>query len=233
MDHAEAVNSLAVERYLLGQMSDSETESFEMHFFECTVCTEEIESGTLLAENIRSVFTDEVPKRNPAARPVAEPGSDKWAWLMGWWKRPQFAVPAMAAAALAVITIYQSGFVVPALQRQIAEAGRPQALLAFAIRSASRGEENRIQVPAGMRFIAIQVDLVDTSFPLYRCELSDASGADLFSVDSLPPPPGSPLGILIPIHGLHSGAYTLKVRGVRDSAAKPEVAHYSFLLQLE
>src|SRR5258708_5386036 len=144
MDHAEAVNSQAVERYLLGQMADSETELFEMHFFECTECTEEIESGTLLAENVRAVFTHRLAK--------------------SW-----------AAAVLAVITVYQSGLVVPALRQEIAHAGAPQALFAFTIRSASRGEDNPIKVPAGVRSFALQVDLTDASFPSYRCDLSGGS----------------------------------------------------------
>ena len=42
MDHIEAVNNQAVERYLLGQMPDAEIDAFEKHFFECGSCAEEV-----------------------------------------------------------------------------------------------------------------------------------------------------------------------------------------------
>lgn len=54
MEHSEAANGHAVERYLLGEMTEPEAEAFELHFFECTVCKEELASGALLVENLRA-----------------------------------------------------------------------------------------------------------------------------------------------------------------------------------
>jgi hypothetical protein len=226
MDHTQAVNNQAVERYLLGQMPDTEIDAFEKHFFECGTCAEEVESGVLFQENARAAFAA-VPKPAPAA---------KRNWLSLWWSRPAFAAPALAAGLLAVATIYQAGFVIPALRQEIAQAHAPQSLLAFGLRSGTRGEanrENRITIPAATPSFLIELDLTDTSFPSYRCDLYSDSGPALFTIDSPAPPLGSPLNLWIPVAGLKTGVYTLKVRGMRGSLPGPEIAHYTFALQLQ
>ena len=229
MDHIESVNNQAVERYLLGQMPEAEIDAFEKHFFECVACAEEVESGILFQENTRAAFPS-VPQPAPAAQ-------RNWFghWLSQWWTRPAFAAPALAAGLLAAVTIYQTGFVIPALRQQIAQAHAPQSLLAFALRSGTRGEanqENRITIPSATQAFLIDLDLTDTSFPNYRCELSSDSGPALSPIDSPAPPLGSPLNLLIPAAKLKPGVYTLRVRGMRGSLAGPEIAHYTFVLTL-
>jgi hypothetical protein len=234
MDHIDAVNHQAVERYLLGQMPELEIDAFEKHFFECGTCAEEVEAGVLFQENVRAAFP---PVPQPAPAPKRKSLSDQLSdRLSQWWSRPVFAIPALAATLLAVATIYQGRFVIPALRQQIVQARAPQALLAFALRSGTRGNasrENRITVPVVTQSILINVDLTDTSFASYRCSLYQDSGAALFSIDSPAPAPDSPLNLLIPVAGLKPGVYTLRVHGVRGSVAESEIAHYTFVLQLQ
>jgi hypothetical protein len=213
MDHTEALDGHAVERYLLGEMTETEAESFERHFFECAVCSEELAAGALLAENARALPAAE------AAPVVQIPRRKRFA---AWWSRPLFAAPAFAAAMLACVAAYQA--------RELAYRGRPQALVSYTLKSESRGEEVRIRIPADASYFAVNADLPDTSFPEYRCELYDDSGSLRFSVDSPAPPPGSPLGILLPARGLRPGAYTLRVHGLRGSVTGPEIARYRFSL---
>jgi hypothetical protein len=229
MDHTEAVNNQAVERYLLGQMPEPEIDAFEKHFFECGTCAEEVESGVLFQENARAAFPS-VSQTAPAIKP-----NWLWHWLLQGWSKPAFAVPALAAGLLAVTVVYQAGFVIPALRQQIAQTRTPQSLLAFALRSGTRGEagqENRITIPAATQAFLIDLDLTDTSFPSYRCDLYADSGPALYSIDSPAPPLGSPLNLLIPLAKFKTGVYTLKVRGVRGSLPGPEIAHYTFVLTL-
>ena len=237
MDHTEAVNNQAVERYLFGQMPDAEIDAFEKHFFECGTCAEEVESGVLFQENARAAFA-----------PVSKPAAARRNWLphglsrrlshrlSQWWTRPVFAAPALAAGLLAAAVIYQAGFVIPGLRQQIAQTYAPQSLLAFALRSGTRGEanqENRITIPAAAQSFLINLDLTDASFPSYRCDLYSGSGPALFSIDSPAPPLGSPLNLWIPVTKLKPGVYTLRVRGVRGSPPGSEIAHYTFVLQLQ
>jgi hypothetical protein len=226
MDHNEAVNNQAVERYLLRQMPETEIDAFEKHFFECVTCAEEVESGVLFQENARAAFPP-APKPAPAAR-------QNWLfrWLSQQWARPAFAVPALAAGLLAVATVYQAGFLIPALRQQLARAQAPRAVVPFLLKSAARGEEKPDLIPAGAPFFLVQMDLADPSFPQYRCALYDKSGAFLWQMDSPAPPPGNLLTIVIPAAGLKPGVYTLKVHGVRGSQAGPE-ASYSIPLQFD
>ena len=219
MDHIEAVNNQAVERYLLGQMPDAEIDAFEKHFFECGSCAEEVESGVLFQENARAAFP-----------PVPQPATAaKRNWLLQWWARPAFAAPALAAGLLAAATIYQAGFVIPALRHELALAQAPQAPVSFLLKSAARGqergEEKPFLIPAGAPLFLVQIDLADTSFPQYRCALYDKSGAFRASVDGPAPPPGGQLSVVIPVAGLKPGVYTLKVHGVRGSQAGPETSY--------
>lgn len=221
MDHTEAVSGRAVERYLLGEMTESEADSFERHFFECAVCSEELASGALLAENIRAVSE---PESSPARAAAEQAATLRHAAPKPtpWWRRPLLAVPTLAAALLAAVTGYQA--------REIARLNQPQALAVFALRSETRGPGDRIALPAGASRFAVNIDLPDNSFPSYRCTLQTDSAAALFSVDSPAPPPGAPLSLLISSRGMHSGVYTLRIQGLRGSATGPEIARYRFNL---
>jgi hypothetical protein len=112
--------------------------------------------------------------------------------------------------------------------RELAGVNRPQSLLAYNLKPASRGEPDRIRIPAGARNFVISLELTDAAYPAYRCVFYDASARLRFSVDSPAPPAGAPLSILVPVRSVAPGEYTLRVLGLRDSLAGPEVTHYSF-----
>jgi hypothetical protein len=57
MDHAKAVRKLAVEQYLLGELSGPEREEFEEHFFGCPKCVEALETGTGFINDARVIFS--------------------------------------------------------------------------------------------------------------------------------------------------------------------------------
>jgi hypothetical protein len=59
MDHLDAEKMHAVERYLLGDLSVSEADEFERHFFDCPQCSEESRVLTIFQENARTVFARE------------------------------------------------------------------------------------------------------------------------------------------------------------------------------
>ncbi|HVN04958.1 MAG TPA: zf-HC2 domain-containing protein [Bryobacteraceae bacterium] len=219
MDHSEAVSGHAVERYLLGEMSEPEAEAFEQHFFECTACSEDLSSGALLVENLRAL-----PVRADARQPAA-PEKDRAAKpertrrFAPWWKQPLFAAPAFAAVVLAFVTGYQA--------RELARANRPESLLVYDLKSA-RGPFNQVRVPAGATHFALSVDLLEDSSPRYRCDFEDSAGRVRFSVDHAAPPQGEPLSVLVPAGVMGPGEYTLIVRGLEGSQAGADLARYHF-----
>ena len=64
----------AVERYVLGDLSVSEVEEFERHFFDCPQCSEELRTLSVLQDNARAVFLEPSPRPIPASLPAAESG---------------------------------------------------------------------------------------------------------------------------------------------------------------
>jgi hypothetical protein len=219
MEHSEAASVHAVERYLLGEMDEPEAEAFELHFFECTMCTEELASGALLVENLRASAAESSPEPAVAAHDAGRKilrGSG----LAPWWRRPLFAAPAFAALALAVTVGYQAS--------ELARLSQPQAMMAYSPKPATRGEGDRISIPPGVANLAIGLDVQDDPFPAYRCDFYDSSGRLSYSVDDPAPRAGAQLSILVPVRSLAAGANTLKLRGLRGGVAGAEIEHYVF-----
>ncbi|HET8799126.1 MAG TPA: hypothetical protein VFO89_15645 [Thermoanaerobaculia bacterium] len=134
MDHAKAIETNAAERYLLGELDDSEAEMYEEHFFECAACAEDVRDGMRLIEGIRDV---ESGKRRPDAEPAPVVAIDpRRARRIGW----------MQIAAAAVLAV---GIAVPQLvpSREVAIVGTPVSLTASRAAAAQT-------FPANKHFVA-------------------------------------------------------------------------------
>ena len=70
MQHTEADQNLAVERYLLGEMTTSEMEQFEEHLFLCPECAESVKTGATFVENARAVFKEPAPQAARESTPA-------------------------------------------------------------------------------------------------------------------------------------------------------------------
>lgn len=55
MDHIEAIQMRAAERYALSQLSASDAEAFEEHFFSCPECAEEVRWVTMFEANAKRI----------------------------------------------------------------------------------------------------------------------------------------------------------------------------------
>ena len=163
MDHSEAASGQAVERYLLGEMAEPEAEAFEQHFFECTVCTEKWHPGRswwiiYARRRRRKPVVRLPPGRSRPATHLGNGGDGRYSprrplppspWHLPWRTR----------------------------RVELARLDQPQALLAYTLKSASRGERNRILLQPGASRFAISLELTDSSFPAYRCAVYDSSGS--------------------------------------------------------
>jgi hypothetical protein len=235
MDHTEAVRTAAVDRYLLGQLSVSETEEFEQHFFDCLECSRELRAGAMFEDNARAVFLEEslAAKRVPEkTRAAAGAKPSVWEWF---WQRSWIAAPALAALLLAAITVYQASVVIPRLRTQLNAALTPQPVASYVLPPISRGDARALQVPAGSRFYTIYMDPAwEGSFAAYICSVQDESGSTRFSVRLPAPPPGKPIEILMARSLLPSGRYTVTIRNAAESG-KPEaeLARFALILELD
>jgi hypothetical protein len=232
MDHSEATQMRAVERYMLGDLSVSEVEDFERHFFDCPQCSEELRILNVLQDNARAVLVEPVPSLAAAGLPaVPVPPGTKAGWwrdLKGLlWLRPSVALPALAALVIAVFAGYQTGVRHP--------AAAPQPISAYPLHAASRGDETVIAPPAGSEFYSLYMDRTwERDFSSYRAVLEDDPGAiERYTMRLAAPAPGHPIYVLAPMRALSAGRYVLRVLGVDDLGKETEVARYPFSLRFK
>jgi hypothetical protein len=92
MKHEDAIRDQAVERYLLGEMTDDEQEIFEEHYFDCPVCAADVTDGTRMMIAGRVVVEEErEAEKARTSNVVPMPPKPKPVW----WN-----LPAAAAASL-------------------------------------------------------------------------------------------------------------------------------------
>ncbi len=133
MDHLQAVNTLAAERYLLDEMTDAERDEFEGHFFSCRDCAEDLRDGAIMVDGARSGLIGSV------ARAAAPPKLPSPFIARPRW-RPSVMLPWAAAASFALATGY--------LALQIPRPG-PLVLTPATLRPATRGQEAIVSPGAG------------------------------------------------------------------------------------
>src|SRR3954467_2067694 len=144
MDHSEAIELRAAERYLLGELDATQRDQFEEHFFGCLECAGDVRSGAILVDNARDLLIHE-----PAQPQVIHaPSRGNRGWF--GWLQPAWGFAA-AVIALAAILSYQNLVTIPSLKHA---AEQPQALASFSLLSVgSRGAgPTTISVPKNRPF---------------------------------------------------------------------------------
>jgi hypothetical protein len=208
MDHETAVRTGASERYLLGDLTGADRDSFEEHYFMCPDCAEDVRTLTVFAANAKAVF------REKAAGPVPHAGmlrSGQALWL---------------SAALNAVLLVGAGYtllaVAPERKRELAEARAPQFVQEVAVLGASRG-------PAAPRGISSTTQRIVFSFYLTQpfrnlgYELKDEKGVVRAS-QILPAPPkedSADSHLSLATTGLLPGGYTIRIWGVGDGGETP------------
>jgi hypothetical protein len=230
MEHTEAVQLKAAERYLLGELSSEVRDQFEEHFFSCAECAREVGVGATFIDAAREVFSSE----EAAARAPRTPRREARGWF-ALWLRPAFIVPALAV--LFLVVAYQNVVVMPRMRAALSESNAPQTLSWFSIMAENSrgGAQQKISVPRGRPF-SLFVDIpIETHFASYSCDLETESGTFVHSWAASPEETGKAVQVLIPPSMSKPGKYVLVVRGLgapeEAGASKVEVARYPFTLE--
>src|ERR1700683_3538358 len=227
MEHLEAIQLKAAERYLLGELSGDLRDQFEDHFFTCADCKQDIEAGAVFVDGAREVLgheNDESPIHRPA-RPKSR------GWLANLL-RPAFAGPVFAI--LLIFAVYQNTVVIPRMKSALSQARAPQVLPWFTlIASNSRGREP-VTIPVRPNSVfALFVDIrPEKQLPSYPPDVETESGAVEFSLDVPADQAAATLQLLVPSSRLSPGKQVLVVHGVgplqAGSTSQVEVGRYPF-----
>ena len=210
MTHEQAVSTFASERYLLDEMTASERETFEEHYFSCAVCAEDVRSGALMGDGVRAGLLEgraSLPQRAGAA------GDRVVTFLPRPWYRSAM-IPWAVAASLAIGVGYQTLVTVPTLR----QLGEPLALAPITLRPASRGQEPRIPLAHDSSAITLAVDTSSTATSGVLAsglsyDLRTAAGILIAAGKADAPQSGAPLLLLVPARAVTTGRYVLSVAG--------------------
>ena len=229
MNHSDAINSKAAERYLLGELDPRVREEFEEHFFGCVECARDVRAGAVFVDAAKDILSSE----SPAAAPVRAPQTQKPSWW-ALFLRPAFALPAVAF--LLPFFVYQNAYMIPRMRSQLSRANAPETLPSFSLLGAnSRGGTAVDIVTPRAKPLALFVDIPPgQEFSSYACDVQDASGSIAFSVNVSPEEAKRTVTLLVPPSRLNAGNYVLVVRGYGSSqqgGAAAEVARYPFSLK--
>jgi len=204
MNHQEAVDSLASERYLLGEMDDAERDAYEDHYFSCAICAEDVRGAAILRDGVRAkLLSSRAPQRQ--------------AW------RPSVIIPWAAAATFALAAGYTS------LQNRVAgpSAIGAVALAPVTLRSATRGQEATV-APGPGGLVTLAIDLGGQRFERgIEYEVKRADQTTVASGQASAPSSGAPLLLAMPSSLLGTGHYVLVVKNPGNPSLTPEEYRFS------
>ncbi len=189
MDHLQAVNTLAMERYLLDEMAEAERDAFEAHYFSCAECAEDARFAVMMRDGAASG----VARLSPGELLTTDK-ADVLAFRAnrtGW--RSSVVLPWAAAAMLAIGVGYQTvrG---PVFSR---ETIGTVALAPSTLRPASRGQEPVVVLGSG-GILTLAVDLGGAQFDTgIRYELRGEAGRTIASGTAETPVAGAPLLLMV------------------------------------
>jgi len=194
MTHDEATDSMAAERYILGELEPSERDAFEDHFFECDICADDVRDEAAIGDGVRKM------------RLASPKHYSRWA-------------TAAAAAAVAIGLTYQYApqQIARFWHRTPAPIGVPahvtdeQVIELDAPRAATTTQTIRADRPVSLYFI---IPPPDQPPPSYTCTLRDDAGHIVTPSKTVTQKEAADT-VAMPLStgALHSGHYTLEIRG--------------------
>jgi anti-sigma factor RsiW len=221
MNHEQAVQEMATERYLLDEMSPELRDAFEEHLFECPECTLDVRAGNVFMTEAKV----QLPQIAAQAAAQAPPRPAAAATKKPWWS--VFAMPAFAApafAALLAVIAFQNLATIPSLRSAATE---PRIIPWSALHAGTRGTEPTAVQADRKQGAVVLIDLPQQPYSSYAIDLYDPQGKR-FWTQTVPAPtenngaPGT-LSLLIPGAELREGAYTLNLAGISPQGARTEI----------
>jgi putative zinc finger protein len=205
MTHNEAVETYATERYLLGEMTEAERQSFEAHYFECEICADDLRIGSRMRDGVAAGLL--VAPAARTTRPARIYNYVSWA----------------AAASLALIAGYEG-----MLLRQQPQLA-PQALAPVTLRAATRGAEAEVPVTPGAAAVTLAVPLdVAAGTPIsYEVRSADAKVVASGTTDA--PAGGAPLLVMLPVWTVAPDTHY--IFAVQRSADRSPIDQFGFVVR--
>jgi hypothetical protein len=234
MDHSEALQQMAAERYLLNELTPDVREAFEAHFFDCSECALDLRAGAAFVEEAKAQLPDltsvspvPIPSRSGTPKVKRE-------WWLGWL-RPAFAAPVFAT--LLLVIGYQNLVTYPSLR---ASANQPRLLPWTPLHGATRGGAALTITADRSHGVALPVDLPPQpsmgAYASYSFDLYDPQGKIAWTGPFAAPADNTGddqrISVVIPGAMLKNGSYAIAVSGVTAHGERTEIDRYVFDLHI-
>jgi hypothetical protein len=221
MSHQEAVQGMAVERYLLGEMKEEEQAAFEAHYLNCAVC---LEAVTFAGEFMQTAEPLAREVRAAEQRSSAAPSPQRSTLFANLGILLRGPAPAWALALiLAAVVGYQS-------------INRPKPIgpeARFVLTGLAHGTSGiqQIQIPAN-RIVSLGVEYARSGeFLSYEAKIFSDTGKLEFVIPLPPDQPGNIAFIGFKAGILHSGEHTVVISGRNSDGVTREVGRGQFELR--
>jgi hypothetical protein len=208
MSHEEATRSQAVERYILGELTQEEREAFEGHYFNCPACFDSVKLEMKFLRHAKQVLGQ-------------EPEKAWFARMLGDLRRP---MPAFACAMLVCavgVGAYQ--------QTLIAHARQPRVEASYFLAAPNKGLEKAVAVPRKSR-LSLTVDFEpQAELTSYRAQILGHSGKIKYTLPFKSVDTSVTIGLAA--DDLDAGKYSVVIQGMPREGVPVEVGSGSFDLQ--
>ena len=222
MYHGEAVQMMAVERYLLDELTPEERDAFEKHLFDCSDCALDLRAGAAFVTEAKAQLSqmDAQPLAPPAQAAPTTPPLKKNRWSFLW--QPVFAVPAFAA--MVAVIAWQNVSTIPSLRRAATE---PRILHSNPIHAGTRGSGHTTVMADRTGGLALTIALPQSStYSSYSFVLQDPGGKQVWSQNlpaSAAAAENGAVSFVIPGAGLMQASYSLAIFGITPPSDRVEI----------
>jgi hypothetical protein len=229
MNHQEALRGMAVERYLLGELSGVSLDTFEDHLFECPECAMDVKNGVTFINGAHIELS--VPRKLTAPRAES---TRRWT---SWLTSPWILAPALGACLF--LLAFQTFVVQPRMKLEIARSQTPAVLNPLVLANAGARSDSlpEIVAPEFGSFV-ISLDVPTTGgFSSYRCSLYAPDGAVLWQTTVSPEQARDALLISIPTNKTKEGLNVFLIQGLPAGADSngtlEDLARYRFRVKIQ
>jgi len=228
MNHQDATQLMAIEKYVLNELPPQLRDEFEEHYFECPECAMDLRATAAFLDAAKAEFQAEsASKPLPAS---SEKRRGPWLW------RPAFIMPALAACLLFIA--YQNAVVFPRMHHEIVQSSAPEVLPSISLVGGNSrgGQIPSIAVPPAHPFLLFVDIPTQDRFSTYTCSLYSPAGKLTWQIQVSAQQARDTIPISIPAADRMDGKYSLVVQG-NAGHSNPEtpvdIARYSFVLNTQ
>lgn len=226
MEHQEATQLMAVEKYVLNELPPQLRDDFEEHYFDCQECAKDLRATTAFLDAAKiELKAASVSRLSPA---VSAKRRVPWLW------KPVLVVPALAASLLLIA--YQNVVVYPRLTEQIAQLNAPEILpsLSLVDGNSRGGQFPSITIRSAQPFLLFLDIPTQERFSSYICTVYPPSGKLAWHVQVSAQQARDTVSLRIPAIDTIDGKYSILVQGnlgPSHPGATVDLARYSFVLK--